>query len=282
MCRDKYIINNILDKNVKYKLTKNMELNDIINTICEKFKSPECAYNISELKNVIIGHSNRVLKNAFNIIDYKIDNNEYYKESINIELLFIAISLHDIGKAYKKENHSQYSGYIVEYLLENNIIKFKYNKYNQKIKEELIDIIVNHGDKKYNKEFVSQSVKIMRDADTLDENCGESLVDLALRYSKTKDKDAKKCNLNKINYSKSDAIMTLKTNEKYINKIIKKLNDPISINFYRDQIKLAKKEYDEKTRDTRGDYLISMDELILSIKHDDWFKEYLEIVTDEL
>ena len=75
-----------------------------------------------------------MLKNEYNIIDYKIDNNEYYKESINIELLFIAISLHDIGKVYKKENHSQYSGYIVEYLLENNIIKNKYNKNNKKKK----------------------------------------------------------------------------------------------------------------------------------------------------
>lgn len=282
MSKDKIRILNIIDNKVKDELNTNMELNDILNTFCEKFKSVECKYNESELKRIVIAHSNRVLKNAFNIIDYKIDNDKLYKNDINIEILFISLAFHDIGKVYAKDNHALYSGYIVEYLLDNNIINFKYNDYNNSVKKEILDIVINHGDKNYNKDFVSSAVKIARDADTLDENCGESLVTLALSYSKTKDKDPKKCNLNKINYSKSDAIMTLKTNKKYMDKIIKKLNDPLSVEYYKEQIECAKKEYDIKTRDTRGDYLITMDELILSIKHDDWFKDYLEIISDEI
>ena len=279
---DKDMIIKNINQYLRWKLNKELNLLEIVNLFCEDYKSRFCDYSKKELTKVIIAHTNRVIKNAFDILDYESKYHEIFLSKEEIEILYIALCFHDIGKVHNKENHAIYSTIITEYLLDKEYIKLVYNKSYKHVKNCILEAISMHGNKKENKDEISYITKILRDADTLDENCGDSLVDLALLYSKGKGKtNPKKCNLNKADYSESDMIMTIRTDKKYMNKIIEKLNNPISILFYKDQIKYAKEKYQLTTRDNRGDYIISLDELIKEIENRDWMKKSLNIIKNE-
>ena len=279
--KNKIIINKI-DNYIKPKISKTMTPLEIVNVFCDEYKSQDCKYKSNELKIRIIAHTNRVIKNSFNILKYKMKYEGITFTDQEIEILYIALCFHDIGKIHDKNNHALYSTVITEYLLDNEYVKLVYNKLNNCTKNKILEAIYMHGNKKENRNEITTITKIVRDADTLDENCGESLVDLAISYNRSKGKkdEIKDCNLNKIDYSKSDAIIHFKTNEKYINKIIKKLNDPIYINFYKDQIKLAKELYNKRTKYTRGEYQINMTNFMNEIKNEEWFKKCLEIIIE--
>jgi len=274
----------VIDKIKRYvesKIGKPMEPFDICKLFCRYYKSNTNKYDEYELNNRIITHSSRLIDHMKKLIQYIYNYGKNVYDIKDIEILYTSICLHDIGKVHSKTNHPMYSGIISKYLIDNKYVDFKYIEPTNDDINLILEAITLHGDKK-NMDGVSNITKILRDVDTLDEICGEPLVQLALTNQKSKNrkKEIKDMNLNKIDYSISDAVMEFYTGEKCMRKVISKLNDPISEIYYRDQIKYAKDLYTKTTANTRVDYMISMKELVNEIEDSNWFKQYLEIIID--
>lgn len=93
---------------------------------------------------------------------------------------------------------------------------------------------------------------MVRDADRLDEMCGESLLDLALSYVKNnKDIDysnLEKANLNYIDYKLSDMIMTQRNSKETKAMIKRELNFEVDYDLYLQLLQYANEEYDRRTQ----------------------------------
>ena len=275
----KNAIINIIERDLKYRMNKNMDPLDICKLFCKHYKSEE--YDESELNIRIVTHSSRLLDHMKNIIQYQYRYGNRMIGMRDIEILYTAICFHDIGKVVCKYNHPEYSAIITRYLIDNGYVKFKYIDPSMDDVNRIIESIRSHGDKrnKINDDIIAQ---ILRDVDTLDEVCGEPLVKLALTTLKSNNrkKKPKEMTLNNINYNISDAVIEFHTSNKFINKVISKLNNYISILYYKDQLEFAKELYSETTADTRTDYTISLQEFMSDVQDNQWFEKYLEIIID--
>lgn len=195
--------------------SKDMNILDFLKVFSVNYQSEFSDYNENERKNRIYEHSLRVFENVKMIIKF-IDSQGIMIKPELLADVTIATLLHDIGKLYKdNDKHNIYSYIMVEYLisLDTNIDKER--------KTRILNAILYHSEKTKYVDKIDFCTKILRDADTLDEEAGNGLYEL-LMVNITN--NSKKDNLNKIDYSTADKILFDKTDYHHKEKVRNKLN----------------------------------------------------------
>lgn len=221
---EKIIIDEIKTK-IQNKLHKNMNIIELLEIICKEFNSKFQKCSKGDLIQKIIAHSYRVYLNALTIIKY-LNKNEYIEiDYEDMEVLTISIMFHDIGKVFNEDNHEIYSEIIVKYLLKMD------SYFSEEKRKRICKMILNHSHKRKKKDKIDIFTKILRDADTLDEQCGDSLYVLAITHVKNEKK-----NLNHITIkNKALQIIRERNDYNYINDIKSKINIP-SVNLLYEQL----------------------------------------------
>lgn len=241
----------ILEEYVKPNLNNNyIDEIDFYSHIIDLFYNKKSKYTKTNLYSICVEHGIRVCILSELIMNYheKINFNTYSTDDRYI--VKIAALFHDIGKLYKKKKHSKWSGIIMNYFF---TLEFKKNK-NINLDEcnEIHHIISYHSDKEEYIDIISDLTKVVRDADRLDEMCGESLLDLALSYVKNnKDIDynnLEKANLNYLDYKLSDMIMTQRNSKETKAMIKRELNFEVDYDLYLQLLQYANEEYDRRTQ----------------------------------
>jgi len=197
------------------KFNSNMDILEFLKLFCDEYKSDFIEYDEKEKRNRVYEHSLRVFENVKMIIKF-IDSQGI---SIKPELMAdvtIATLLHDIGKLYKDTSeHNIYSYIMTDYILNKN------NELTEERKTRIKNAVLYHNDKDKYIGKVDFCTKILRDADTLDEEACNGLYEL-LMVNITN--NSKKDNLNKIDYSTADKILFDKTDYHHKEKVRNKLN----------------------------------------------------------
>lgn len=285
---EKEDIINSIKSNILPHINQPMDALDILKIFCDKYISTHHKKPNDKIKSKVYTHTNRVIKIAIELLQNKILNEQIEFSPSDIEDLYIGLSLHDIGTIHCKDNHEIHGVIIVDFLLNNNLIKFRNLTDLNKRKNNIIEIIGFHNSKKLYRDLINSLTKLARDADALDEQQGVSLVKLALLYRKTTPKKPKKryndndANLNLLyDYSESDYIMMTRTKKSYTDKIKKKLNDESSKQFYENKLTEAKELYNKITNCTRIDYCISFSEFINSIQGREYYKNQEEVLNEK-
>jgi HD superfamily phosphodiesterase len=199
---------------IKY-FNKDMDILDFLKLFCDKYKSNFVDYDEKDRRNRVYEHSIRVFENMKMIVKF-IDSQGIIIKPELLADVTIATLLHDIGKLYKDTNkHNQYSYVMVDYLLSKN------KEITEERKTRIKNAVLYHSNKKHDIENMDFCTKILRDADTLDEEAGNGLYEL-LMVNITN--NSKKDNLNKIDYSTADKILFDKTDYHHKEKVRNKLN----------------------------------------------------------
>lgn len=196
--------------------------------------------NANKLTHKIIKHSSRVLDN-FKIIMNNLSKKGYYFTKNEINSMYIAIVLHDIGKIITdndnivSDDHASISYLMVDYLYKNGfktIIDFNY--------DIVLEIVYYHSKKTKHQDKISLCCKVVRDADLFDECCGESLFILL--------RDLAKCNNNNLNsYSnvRPEEFLEHIQTKQFKKNIIKRINIDDNIKLFKRELKAAEKQYNE-------------------------------------
>lgn len=221
-------------------------------------------YNRDELYSVCIEHGYRVLKNSMIIMDYheKINYRHYTKNERTI--VKIAAIFHDIGKVYKKKKHEKWSFIIMNELFKKKLEYHNETRLTKRDISKILEIINMHGNKTEFRDDICILCKIVRDADSMDETCGDSLVDLALANiikSNSEYNGFKQItNLNKLSYKYSDLVMEDMNSDYQKNRIKRKLNILVNYDLYVLMLNYANEEYDKRTQyhRNRGKYEIQL------------------------
>ena len=247
----KEIIIMILNEYVKPEIYENYNSEiDFYSHIIELFYNKKSKYTKTNLYSICVEHGIRVCILSELIMNYheKINFNTYSKDERYI--VKIAALFHDIGKLYKKKNHAKWSEVIMNYFF---TLEFKKNKnINIENCNKIRRIISYHSNKEEYRDIISDLTKVVRDADRLDEMCGESLLDLALSYVKNnKDIDynnLEKANLNYLDYKLSDMIMAQRNSKETKAMIKRELNFEVDYDLYLQLLQYANEEYDRRTQ----------------------------------
>ena len=219
--KKRYIINQF-NQYILPKLYKNIKINKCLEIIIDNFESDLSIEDKNILKNKIINHTNRVYKNMKIIINNLELRNCIFLSDYEIFILNTACLLHDIGKVYKNKNHNLYSAFIAEYLLSTD------GRFDKNTINDILEIIYYHNKKDKNKSDVNILIKILRDADLFDENCGDSLLYLVISHIKNKDDD-----LNNLNVKKAKILLRQKMSDENRKEIESKINTPGGKELYR-------------------------------------------------
>ena len=203
-----------IDKIIKL-FDRNMNILDFLKEFCNNFYSEFCDYPERERINRVYEHSIRVFENLKMMIKYIDSQGILIKPELMADVT-IATLLHDIGKLYKDNSkHNIYSYIMVDHLLSIN------NELSYERKERIKNAVLYHSDKEKYVECIDFCTKLLRDADTLDEEAGNGLYELLMVNSVT---NSKKGTLNKVDYSLSDQILFDKTDYNHKEKVRNKLN----------------------------------------------------------
>ena len=216
--KDVKFIEKQIENHIMNSLYKGMSLCQFLEKIIINFDK---SADHKILRNKIIGHGQRVYKNANRIMTNLEKKEKIFLTDREKGILTIACMMHDIGKVYSDKNHNFYSVVIIDYILskDKNIPKDTLNS--------ILEIIYFHSHKGKRKEKISILAKILRDSDLFDENCGESLFILLL--TKIENNNS---NLNNIDYKSAKLLLKEKTDYVYTERIKRKINITSDIKLY--------------------------------------------------
>lgn len=194
----------------------------------------------NKITHKIIKHSSRVLDN-FKIIINHLTKKGYYFSKKEMNSMYVAIALHDIGKIITEhdglinDDHASISYLMVNYLYKNGfktIIDFDH--------DSVLEMIYYHSKKTKHQDKISLCCKVVRDADLFDECCGESLFVLL--------RDLAKCNninLNSYTNVRPEELLEHVQTKKFKNDIIERINIEDNIKLFKRELKKAEKQYCE-------------------------------------
>ena len=247
------ILTTKLLKRLRKRITfTNMYINDdnsILN-IVEDMYTDKCKYEEDYYFHVCYRHAIRVRDNARKIIKYHEDKG-YRKYTIKEKIIVdIAALYHDIGKIFKKKHHNYWSVVIFNYLVEN--IEIRDTRLTKDMIKEINECILYHCKKTKYRDKISILTKILRDADRMDEMCGESLLHLAASYINNCDPDGESksisdLNLNFMNYTKSDLIINNRNLQMTKDMMKKEINMEINYELYLELLNEVTEVYDRMT-----------------------------------
>lgn len=243
---------NKLNENIKYDIYNKYDDNITFYYHFIYLFYNESKYNFNDLVSICIHHGFRVWCICETIIKYHEDIGFRKYTNHEKEIIKIAALFHDIGKTFKKTDHAKWGSIIMEYLFE--LEYSRNNKYSLSTStmSEIINIIKFHGSKEKYRDRISDLTKVVRDADRLDEMCGESLLDLALSYVKNnkeiKYNKLEKANLNYLDYKLSDMIMAQRNSEETKAMIKRELNFDVDYDLYLQLLHYANEAYDRRTQ----------------------------------
>lgn len=244
--KDKYlfIVKKFMDNFIEYSIDElypDIPVDDFL-IIMKEFS--DIYYNTYERKgnkitHKILNHSFRVLEH-FKTILIDLKNNGHMFNLNEINAMYIAISLHDIGKFItendnvKNKDHAIISYLMVKYLLN------KTKDIDLYYKNIILEMVGMHSNKKQNIDDVSIYTKIIRDADLFDERCGDSLFELLRNKATCVDN-----NLNEYEYDESEYILECAKSIKTKKYVYERINIQSNKDLFSRELERAESQYYE-------------------------------------
>jgi len=209
----------------------------------DDFYTDKCKYDEEYYFHTCYRHSIRVRDNVRTIVEYH-ESTGFRKYSREEKLILeIAALYHDVGKMFKKKHHNYWSVVIFNYLIEN--MEIKDIRLTDKMVKEINECILYHNHKTKYRDKISVLVKIIRDADRMDEMCGNSLLELATSYIINEKSFDDEPNLNHLDYTQSDMIINTRNDKVTKEMMEEELNMKINYELYLQLLNKANEQYDK-------------------------------------